>query len=87
MIRKKKKRKAEEAELRRKADELARQKAEEQARRAAEEAKRYAELADSDNDDTTEDYTDYHLTSSYALKRKMKKNVVKKVVVAVKIKS
>ncbi|MFY1027841.1 translation initiation factor IF-2 [Actinobacillus seminis] len=63
----KEKRKAEEAELRRKADELARQKAEEQARRAAEEAKRYAELADSDNDDTTEDYTDYHLTSSYAL--------------------
>ncbi|MFZ7174094.1 translation initiation factor IF-2 [[Pasteurella] aerogenes] len=63
----KEKRKAEEAELRRKADELARQKAEEQARRAAEEAKCYAELADADNDNTTEDYTDYHLTSSYAL--------------------
>ncbi|MFU2114539.1 translation initiation factor IF-2 [[Pasteurella] aerogenes] len=63
----KEKRKAEEAELRRKADELARQKAEEQARRAAEEAKRYAELADADNDNTAEDYTDYHLTSSYAL--------------------
>ncbi|SUB33505.1 translation initiation factor IF-2 [[Pasteurella] mairii] len=63
----KEKRKAEEAELRRKAEELARQKAEEQARRAAEEAKRYAELADSDNDNITEDYTDYHLTSSYAL--------------------
>ncbi|MDY2797345.1 translation initiation factor IF-2 [[Pasteurella] aerogenes] len=63
----KEKRKAEEAELRRKADELARQKAEEQARRAAEEAKRYAELADANNDNTTEDYTDYHLTSSYAL--------------------
>ncbi len=63
----KEKRKAEEAELRRKADELARQKAEEQARRAAEEAKRYAELADANSDNTTEDYTDYHLTSSYAL--------------------
>ena len=63
----KEKRKAEEAELRRKADELARQKAEEQARRAAEEAKRYAELADADNDNAAEDYTDYHLTSSYAL--------------------
>lgn len=63
----KEKRRAEEAELRRKADELARQKAEEQARKAAEEAKRYAELSDDDVDsDSSDDYADYHLTSSYA---------------------
>ena len=62
------KRKAEEAELRRKADELARQKAEEQARKAAEEAKRYAELSDDNqHNSNTEDYSDYNLTSSYAL--------------------
>ncbi|MFZ7172305.1 translation initiation factor IF-2 [Avibacterium volantium] len=59
--------KAEEAELRRKADELARQKAEEQARKAAEEAKRYADLASADEkNENSEDYSDYHLTSSYA---------------------
>ncbi|WP_410678363.1 translation initiation factor IF-2 [Avibacterium paragallinarum] len=60
--------KAEEAELRRKADELARQKAEEQARKAAEEAKRYADLADAEEstENTADDYTDEHLTSSYA---------------------
>ncbi|MFZ7155940.1 translation initiation factor IF-2 [Avibacterium avium] len=59
--------KAEEAELRRKADELARQKAEEQARKAAEEAKRYADLASADEkNESSEDYSDYHLTSSYA---------------------
>ncbi|URL02795.1 translation initiation factor IF-2 [Avibacterium sp. 20-126] len=59
--------KAEEAELRRKADELARQKAEEQARKAAEEAKRYADLASADEkNEISEDYSDYHLTSSYA---------------------
>ncbi|AZI14343.1 translation initiation factor IF-2 [Avibacterium paragallinarum] len=60
--------KAEEAELRRKADELARQKAEEQARKAAEEAKRYADLADAEesSENTADDYTDEHLTSSYA---------------------
>ncbi|MBN6710638.1 translation initiation factor IF-2 [Haemophilus haemoglobinophilus] len=64
----KEKRRAEEAELRRKADELARQKAEEQARKAAEEAKRYADFDDSDNDNSKlDDYSDYHLTSSYAL--------------------
>ena len=63
----KEKRKAEEAELRRKAEELARQKAEEQARRAAEEAKRYAEADDSDNESSSEDYSDYHLSSRYAL--------------------
>ncbi|WP_233419079.1 translation initiation factor IF-2 N-terminal domain-containing protein, partial [Aggregatibacter actinomycetemcomitans] len=64
----KEKRKAEEAELRRKADELARQKAEEQARKAAEEAKRYAELSDDNqHNSNTEDYSDYNLTSSYAL--------------------
>ena len=64
----KEKRKAEEAELRRKAEELARQKAEEQARRAAEEARRYAERAERDDnhDSNSEDYSDYHLTSSYA---------------------
>lgn len=63
----KEKRKAEEAELRRKAEELARQKAEEQARRAAEEARRYAERDDSDDvSENSEDYSDYHLTSSYA---------------------
>ena len=63
----KEKRKAEEAELRRKAEELARQKAEEQARRAAEEARRYAERDDSENsNESSEDYSDYHLTSSYA---------------------
>lgn len=61
----KEKRKAEEAELRRKAEELARQKAEEQARRAAEEARRYAER-DDNHDSNSEDYSDYHLTSSYA---------------------
>ena len=63
----KEKRKAEEAELRRKAEELARQKAEEQARKAAEEAKRYAESDSSSNDSSSEDYTDYNLTSRYAL--------------------
>ncbi|HHF1625425.1 TPA: translation initiation factor IF-2 [Haemophilus influenzae] len=63
----KEKRKAEEAELRRKAEELARQKAEEQARRAAEEAKRYAEVDDSDNESSSEDYSDYNLSSKYAL--------------------
>ncbi|MGY4676958.1 translation initiation factor IF-2 [Pasteurella sp. P03HT] len=63
----KEKRRAEEAELRRKADELARQKAEEQARKAAEEAKRYAELSDDDTDsESSDDYADYHLTSTYA---------------------
>ena len=63
----KEKRKAEEAELRRKAEELARQKAEEQARKAAEEAKRYAESDPSSNDSSSEDYTDYNLSSRYAL--------------------
>ena len=63
----KEKRKAEEAELRRKAEELARQKAEEQARKAAEEAKRYAESDSSSNDSSLEDYTDYNLSSRYAL--------------------
>ncbi len=63
----KEKRKAEEAELRRKAEELARQKAEEQAHRAAEEAKRYAEADDSDNESSSEDYSDYNLSSRYAL--------------------
>ncbi|HIF5350089.1 TPA: translation initiation factor IF-2 [Haemophilus influenzae] len=63
----KEKRKAEEAELRRKAEELARQKAEEQARRAVEEAKRYAEADDSDNESSSEDYSDYNLSSTYAL--------------------
>lgn len=63
----KEKRKAEEAELRRKAEELARQKAEEQARRAVEEAKRYAEADDSDNESFSEDYSDYNLSSRYAL--------------------
>ena len=63
----KEKRKAEEAELRRKAEELARQKAEEQARKAAEEAKRYAESDSSSNDSASEDYTDYNLSSRYAL--------------------
>ncbi|HHF5041102.1 translation initiation factor IF-2 [Haemophilus influenzae] len=63
----KEKRKAEEAELRRKAEELARQKAEEQARRAAEEAKRYAEADDSDNESSSEDYSDYNLSSRYVL--------------------
>ena len=63
----KEKRKAEEAELRRKAEELARQKAEEQARKAAEEAKRYAESDSSGNDNSSEDYTDYNLSSRYAL--------------------
>ena len=63
----KEKRRAEEAELRRKADELARQKAEEQARKAAEEAKRYAEMADNDNTtESSDDFDDYNLTSSYA---------------------
>lgn len=55
----KEKRKAEEAELRRKA--------EEQARRAVEEAKRYAEADDSDNESSSEDYSDYNLSSRYAL--------------------
>lgn len=63
----KEKRKAEEAELRRKAEELARQKAEEQARKAAEDAKRYAESDSSSNDSASEDYTDYNLSSRYAL--------------------
>lgn len=63
----KEKRKAEEAELRRKAEELSRQKAEEQARKAAEEAKRYAESDSSSNDSSSEDYTDYNLSSRYAL--------------------
>jgi len=63
----KEKRKAEEAELRRKAEELARQKAEEQARKAAEDAKRYAEADTSSNESTSEDYTDYNLSSRYAL--------------------
>ncbi|HHF6577619.1 TPA: translation initiation factor IF-2 [Haemophilus influenzae] len=63
----KEKRKAEEAELRRKAEEVARQKAEEQARRAAEEAKRYVEADDSDNESSSEDYSDYNLSSRYAL--------------------
>ena len=63
----KEKRKAEEAELRRKAEELARQKAEEQARKAAEEAKRYAEADTSKHDSASEDYTDYNLSSRYAL--------------------
>ncbi|OOF43286.1 translation initiation factor IF-2 [Rodentibacter trehalosifermentans] len=63
----KEKRKAEEAELRRKAEEVARQKAEEQARQAAEEAKRYAERDDEDEEASSEDYSDYHLSSKYAL--------------------
>ena len=63
----KEKRKAEEAELRRKAEELARQKAEEQARKAAEDAKRYAEVDTSRHDSASEDYTDYNLSSRYAL--------------------
>ena len=63
----KEKRKAEEAELRRKAEELACQKAEEQARRAAEEAKRYADSDNSDDDSSSEDYADYNLSSRYAL--------------------
>ena len=63
----KEKRKAEEAELRRKAEELARQKAEEQARKAAEDAKRYAEADTSSSESTSEDYTDYNLSSRYAL--------------------
>ncbi|OOF38605.1 translation initiation factor IF-2 [Rodentibacter rarus] len=63
----KEKRKAEEAELRRKAEEMARQKAEEQARQAAEEAKRYAERDDEDEESSSEDYSDYHLSSKYAL--------------------
>ncbi|WP_075321135.1 translation initiation factor IF-2 [Histophilus somni] len=64
----KEKRRAEEAELRRKADELARQKAEEKAQKAAEEAKRYADFDEGDNDNgKLDDYSDYHLTSSYAL--------------------
>ena len=63
----KEKRKAEEAELRRKAEELARQKAEEQARKAAEEAKRYAEHSDDESHSNADDYSDYNLTSSYAL--------------------
>ena len=63
----KEKRKAEEAELRRKAEEVARQKVEEQARKAAEEAKRYAEADTSSNESTSEDYTDYNLSSRYAL--------------------
>ena len=63
----KEKRKAEEAELRRKAEELARQKAEEQARKAAEDAKRYAEADTSRHDSASEDYTDYNLSSRYAL--------------------
>ncbi|ABR74487.1 translation initiation factor IF-2 [Actinobacillus succinogenes] len=64
----KEKRKAEEAELRRKADELARQKAEEQARKAAEDAKRYAEAAKDtvEHHNDSDDFSDYHLTSSYA---------------------
>ncbi|EJS90301.1 hypothetical protein AAUPMC_08212, partial [Pasteurella multocida subsp. multocida str. Anand1_cattle] len=49
------------------ADELARQKAEELARKAAEEAKRYAELSEEDaENENSEDYADYHLTSTYA---------------------
>ncbi|MCQ9120782.1 translation initiation factor IF-2 [Rodentibacter pneumotropicus] len=63
----KEKRKAEEAELRRKAEEVARQKAEEQARKAAEEARRYAEMDDEDNESSSEDYSDYNLSSKYAL--------------------
>ncbi|OOF51910.1 translation initiation factor IF-2 [Rodentibacter genomosp. 1] len=63
----KEKRKAEEAELRRKAEEVARQKAEEQARKAAEEAKRYAEIDDEDHESSSEDYSDYNLSSKYAL--------------------
>ncbi|MBE5706980.1 MAG: translation initiation factor IF-2 [Erysipelotrichaceae bacterium] len=63
----KEKRKAEEAELRRKAEELAHQKAEEQARKAAEDAKRYAEVDTSSNESASEDYTDYNLSSRYAL--------------------
>ena len=63
----KEKRKAEEAELRRKAEELARKKAEEQARKAAEDAKRYAEADTSSNESASEDYTDYNLSSRYAL--------------------
>ncbi|OOF59239.1 translation initiation factor IF-2 [Rodentibacter myodis] len=69
----KEKRKAEEAELRRKADELARQKAEEQARKAAEEAKRYAE-ADNVSNESSEDYTDYNLSSKYALEAEDEEN-------------
>ena len=63
----KEKRKAEEAELRRKAEEVARQKVEEQARKAAEEAKRYAEHSDDESRSHADDYSDYNLTSSYAL--------------------
>ncbi|OOF36058.1 translation initiation factor IF-2 [Rodentibacter mrazii] len=63
----KEKRKVEEAELRRKAEEVARQKAEEQARKAAEEARRYAEMDDEDNESSSEDYSDYNLSSKYAL--------------------
>lgn len=63
----KEKRKAEEAELRRKAEELARQKAEEQARKAAEEAKRYAQAEEVEEESSSEDYSDYHLSSKYAL--------------------
>ena len=53
--------------MRRKAEELARQKAEEQARKAAEEAKRYAEHSDDESHSNADDYSDYNLTSSYAL--------------------
>ncbi|OOF87237.1 translation initiation factor IF-2 [Rodentibacter ratti] len=63
----KEKLKAEEAELRRKAEEVARQKAEEQARQAAEAAKRYAEMDDEDDESSSEDYSDYNLSSKYAL--------------------
>ncbi|BFU63505.1 translation initiation factor IF-2 [Rodentibacter abscessus] len=70
----KEKRKAEEAELRRKADELARQKAEEQARKAAEEAKRYAEDDNISNEPSSEDYTDYNLSSKYALEAEDEEN-------------
>ncbi|MFD0965441.1 translation initiation factor IF-2 [Seminibacterium arietis] len=61
------KRKSEEAELRRRADEMARQKAEEQARKAAEEAKRYADTEHHSHDENNDDYSDYRLTSSYAI--------------------
>ncbi|BFU59847.1 translation initiation factor IF-2 [Rodentibacter sp. JRC1] len=70
----KEKRKAEEAELRRKADELARQKAEEQARKAAEEVKRYAEDDNVSNESSSEDYTDYNLSSKYALEAEDEEN-------------
>ena len=42
-------------------------KAEERARKAAEDAKRYAEAMRQANESAAEDYTDYNLSSRYAL--------------------